>query len=110
MARELPEQREFDMGRGTATRGNSELDPSDIELVEVELRDDMRDPADREPGTLADDDALYVDVSAEPASEVTGTLPMTDDAETEDGLDDLEEVVREEAEERPLGGRGGFNG
>lgn len=44
------------------------------------------------------DEELSVDVGAQPMSEITARRE-----ETEDGLDDTEEAVRREAEDRPLG-------
>ncbi|WP_181706129.1 hypothetical protein [Chthonobacter rhizosphaerae] len=81
----------------------TELDASDIALVEEIAEDSGRDPEDREEGSLTDDDALYMDVSAHPASETTAISETSGYEETEDGLSDLEETIRQQAEDRALG-------
>jgi hypothetical protein len=81
----------------------SELDASDRALVEAMDQDSGPDPEDRVPGSLSDDDDLYMDVSAVPASERTAVSEASGYDETEDGLSELEEAVRQQAEDRALG-------
>lgn len=90
-------------GEESPYANETELDPSDEALVRAEAADSGLDPADRVPGTLMDDDALQMDVSAHPASETTAIDETSGYDETEDGLSDLEEAVRQQAEDRALG-------
>jgi hypothetical protein len=69
-------------------------------------------PTGREEGlaedeTLSDFEAEVQShaVGARPRSEITGRHGSGQDDETVDGLNKVEEAVRREAEERPLGGR-----
>jgi hypothetical protein len=96
-------------GRGDRTlpadspfANEGELDPSDEALYEAGS-DPGLDPEDRIPDTLDDDDDVHQDVSARPASDVTADVPDDGYGETVDGLSDLEEEVRRQAEDRALG-------
>jgi hypothetical protein len=80
-----------------------ELDPGDATIVGAAEAEAGPDPADRIPDTLADDDDLYQDVSARPASEVTAGHHDGGYDETVDGLSDIEEEVRRQAEDRVPG-------
>lgn len=90
-------------GEESPYANETELDASDEALVRSNAADGGLDPADRVPGTLMDDDALDMDVSAHPASETTAIDETSGYDETEDGLSDLEETIRQQAEDRALG-------
>ncbi|WP_102959026.1 hypothetical protein [Mangrovicella endophytica] len=106
MPKEFPEQRE-----GTVDPKGSYAEAAEVSLADRALLDSVadeapRDEEDRASGTLAGDDALYMDVGTQPMSETTAAIPDNDDTETEDGLDEMEEEVRREAEDRPTGSGG----
>ncbi|WAJ29232.1 hypothetical protein [Antarcticirhabdus aurantiaca] len=103
MPRQFPEQSD----PTTADSGNyadeGELSPADRALLESATAELARDPADRQPGTIDDDDDLRIDVGTQPVSDVEGLRETSGYEETEDGLDDIAETVRREAEDRPTG-------
>ncbi len=80
----------------------------DEELIHARRHDAGPEPEDRVPGTLEDDEDIYRDVEARPASEVTARSETSGSEETEDGLDATEEAVRQQAEDRALGDDRGF--
>jgi hypothetical protein len=90
-------------GERSGFAGQSELSEADQAIVEAMEKDSGLEEEDRVPGTLSDDEAIYQDVSAVPASERTASDGTSGYEETEDGLSDLEEAVRQQAEDRALG-------
>jgi hypothetical protein len=97
------EERDDALEQDRAYANEADVDPSDRVLIDAEAEDENRDPADREAGTLGDDDALYQDVGTMPKSGVTAAVPGNDDNETLDGLDELDDAVRSQAEDRATG-------
>lgn len=61
------------------------------------------DPADREAGTLSDDDDVHADVSSTPMSDRVVVDSLSGDRETVDGLDELDEAVRQQSEDKAPG-------
>ncbi|WP_188907014.1 hypothetical protein [Aureimonas endophytica] len=102
------EERDEALPQDRAYANEADLDPSDRALLGLEAEDENRDAEDREAGTLADDDDVHRDVGTRPRSEATATEPYNDDQETLDGLDELEESLREQAEDRPTGSGGDY--
>ena len=103
MAKLRQEERDGALPQDGAYANEDDLDPSDRAVMGIEAEDESLDAADREVGTLADDEAVQMDVGTEPVSERTSNDFDNDDQETLDGLDELEESVREQAEDRPIG-------
>lgn len=103
------EERDGALPQDQAFANEDDLDPSDRALLDLKAADENRDPEDREAATLADDDDVHMDVRTQPASETTAIELDNDDQETIDGLDELEESVREQTEDRALGDREGFD-
>lgn len=85
-----------------------DLHPSDRAVLGTDAEGGGLDDEDREPDTLGDDDAVSMNVGTEPRSEETSVDFDNDDQETLDGLDELEESVREQAEDRPVGSGSDF--
>jgi hypothetical protein len=108
MSKPRQEERDDALPNDKGVANEADLHPSDRALMGVGASDENRDPEDREADGLAADDALYQDVGTQPRSEVTGVEPDNDDQETLDGLDALEESVREQGEDRPIDGRREF--
>ncbi|KAB0680783.1 hypothetical protein [Aureimonas leprariae] len=108
MSKLRQEERDAALPQDGAFANEDDLHPSDRAVAGLEAEDEGLDPADRQPGTLADDDATQMDVGTEPRSEETSVDYANDDQETLDGLDELEESVREQAEDRPLGSASEF--
>ncbi len=109
MSKLKQEERDEAVPQDRAFANEADLDPSDRALAGLEAPDETRDPQDREAGSLADDDALYQDVGTMPRSEVTSAEPDNGDQETMDGLGELDEAVRNQAEDRPTGNPNGFD-
>jgi hypothetical protein len=109
MSKLRQEERDDALAQDKAYANEADLDPSDRAVLDIEGEERNRDPEDREAGTLADDDALYQDVGTMPRSEVTDAVPDNDDAETVDGLGELDESIREQTEDRATGDRNGFD-
>lgn len=110
MPKEFPEQRDPQTGHDGDYANQPSLSPADQALLESATAEATRDAADRQPGTLDDDDDLYTNVGTEPMSDITAPDATSGYDETVDGLDDLEETVRQQAEDRPIGGREDFAG
>lgn len=89
-------------GEKSRFANQGEISPADRAALGDE-RERGPEPEDRVPGTLDDDDATRMDVSAVPASERTARSETSGYEETIDGLDDTEETVRQQAEDRALG-------
>ncbi|KQT86205.1 hypothetical protein [Aurantimonas sp. Leaf443] len=106
MPKEFPEQRDPVSGHAGRFADDSPLSPEDRALLESATTEAERDPADVEPETLADDEDVTVDIATQPMSEITEADDMSGYGETEDGLNDLEEAVRQQAEDRPLNENG----
>lgn len=104
MSKPRQEERDGALPQDKAYANEDDLHPSDRAILGLKSADDSRDPDDRETDSLLDDDDLYQDVGTRLVSETTSAEPYNDDQETIDGLDELEEAVREQAEDRPLGG------
>jgi hypothetical protein len=104
MAREFPEQRDAD-GAAHGYADESELSPADRALLESAAGELARDRADRTAGSIDDDDALYVDIGTEPASAAMAAQDPAGSDENAEGLDETEEAVRSQAEDRALGDR-----
>lgn len=103
MSKLRQEERDAALPQDRGFANEEELHPSDRALAGIEAEDESLDAEDRQPGTLADDEATQMDVGTEPRSEETAADYDNDDQETLDGLDELEESVREQAEDRPIG-------
>ncbi|KQT53214.1 hypothetical protein ASG43_18485 [Aureimonas sp. Leaf454] len=102
MTKDFPEQRKPNApSSGYAAEG--ELLDADQPILESAGGESRRDPDDREPASLADDDALYMDVATQPMSEITAGNDASGGHETADGLADLEESVRQQTEDRATG-------
>lgn len=104
MAKPIPERQDISTGRDSEFANEPDAgvyDRPNLETPTGELAG--RDPEDIEPDSLEADDAVWMDVSARPASEVTAHDPTSGYDETIDGLSDLEEAVRQQAEDRTLG-------
>jgi hypothetical protein len=104
MPKPRQEERDGALPQDGAFANEDDLHPSDRTAMGIGAEDENLDEADREAGTLADDEAVRMDVGTEPMSETTAADFDNDDQETLDGLDELEESVREQAEDRPIGG------
>lgn len=109
MPKQRQEERDDALPQDKGFANEDDVHPSDRAVLGITGEDESRDEADREPDTLADDDAVTMDVGTEPRSEETSADYDNDDQETLDGLDELEESVREQAEDRSLGDRNGFD-
>ncbi len=103
MTKDFPEQRNPNDRQRSEFAEEAELTPADRALLESATAELARDPADRQADTPADDDATQADVRAEPRSEITAPMPGTGYDETEDGLADQDEAVRQQAEDRVTG-------
>ncbi len=103
MAKDFPEQRNPNDRQRSEFAEEAELTSADRALLESATAEAARDPADRRTNTPADDDATQADVRAEPRSEITAPMPGTGYDETEDGLADQDEAVRQQAEDRVTG-------
>lgn len=89
------------------TRG-SRPDERDLPLMESPTGGGLgRDPRDRRPGSLEDDDDVRRE-GVEPV-EPAPPAPASGYDETADGLSDVEEATRSAAEDRSDDGRGGFS-
>lgn len=102
MAREFQEQRD-PQGSDHGYANEAELSPADQALLESAAGELARDRADSTAGSLDDDDALYVDIGTEPASAATAAQDPAGSDENAEGLDETEEAVRSQAEDRALG-------
>ncbi|MEH6720094.1 MAG: hypothetical protein V7704_14520 [Aurantimonas endophytica] len=80
-----------------------ELTESDRALLDSAERE-ASESVDVDPNSLEADDAVRVDVGTQPAS-VTSSQALEDDGyeDTIDGLDPLEEAVRQQAEDHASG-------
>lgn len=104
MAREPGERQDFAVGEESTYANETDAGTYDAPILETPTGElEGRDPEDIDPNSLEADDALRMDVSARPASEVTAHDPTSGYDETPDGLSDLEEAVRQQAEDRALG-------
>jgi hypothetical protein len=103
MAKDFPEQRMPKDRPRSEFAEEADLSEADRALLESATAEATRDRADRQPATLADDDATEMDVRTEPRSEITAPMPGTGYDETEDGLADQDEAVRQQAEDRVTG-------
>ncbi|WP_061932432.1 hypothetical protein [Aureimonas sp. AU22] len=103
MAKDFPEQRNPNDRQRSEFAETSELNEADRALLESATAEATRDAADRRADTPADDDATQIDLRAEPRSEITAPMPGTGYDETEDGLADQDEAVRQQAEDRVTG-------
>lgn len=104
MARDIPERQDLAVNRQGTYANESEIAPDDRALLETPTGELAgRDPADIEDDTLAADDDIAMDVGAVPMSEITADVPDDGYGETIDGLSDIEEAVRQQAEDRALG-------
>lgn len=102
MAKDFPEQRRPNVpSTGYAAEG--ELLDADQPILETAGGESVRDSGDLEGTGLMDEEALEMDVSSQPMSEVTSVNDASGSSETPDGLDDMEEAVRQQAEDRALG-------
>ena len=99
----MPGRQNLSPGERSIHARQSELDRSDEAIVESIAEDSGPDPEDRVEGTLEADEDIYKDVHARPASADTALDGTSGYEETEDGLSDLEETVRQQAEDRALG-------
>lgn len=102
MAKDFPEQRRPNVP-STGYSAEGELLDADQPILETAGGESRRDPEDRDGMSLDDDDALTMDVSSQPMSEITSVNDASGSSETPDGLDDIEESVRQQAEDRALG-------
>jgi hypothetical protein len=86
-----------------AIPGDGELTDSDRALLESAAQE-KRDPTDAAPDSLEANDAIRLDVGTQPAS-VTSRQALEYDGYEDniDGLAPLEEVVRQQAEDRATG-------
>ncbi|WP_152045979.1 hypothetical protein [Aureimonas psammosilenae] len=109
MSKLRQEERDDALPQDKAYANEADLDASDRALLGLEAEDENRDEADREDGSLSGDDDVYRDVGTQPRSETTAVLSDNDDQETLDGLDELEESVREQAEDRVVGNPNGYD-
>lgn len=103
MSKIFPEQREPSTAPETSYAAEGELIDADEPLLGGPSGEFERDQADREPGTFYADDAVNMDVSAQPRSEITAGFPDSGYDETLDGLSDIEETLRQQAEDRVTG-------
>lgn len=103
MPKDFPEQRDPNTGTEGIYANRADISPADRALLESATAEAAREAADKQPGTLADDDDVNSDVRAEPLSETTRGFETSGYEETADGLDDTEEAVREQAEDRATG-------
>lgn len=102
MAKDFPEQRKPNVpSTGYAAEG--ELLDADQPILETPVGEEARDREGRTGSSLYDDDALEMDVSSQPMSEITSVNDASGSFETEDGLDDISESVRQQVEDRALG-------
>lgn len=102
MTKDFPEQRRPNVpSTGYAAEG--ELIDADQPVLESAGGESPRDPEDHVPESLADDDALYMDVATQPISEVTAVNDASGSHETADGLDEMDEAVRQQTEDRATG-------
>ncbi|WP_182084803.1 hypothetical protein [Aureimonas sp. ME7] len=105
MVKDFPEQRSPNDRQRSEFAETADLSPADRALLESATAEAERDAADRQPGTLADDDDVRSDIRAEPLSEITAPLPGTGYDENDDGLADQDEAVRQQGEDRVAGSR-----
>ncbi|MBB3935428.1 hypothetical protein [Aureimonas phyllosphaerae] len=103
MAKDFPEQRMPNDRQRSEFAETSDISEADRALLESATAEAMRDPEDRAPDPLLDDEATHADIRAEPRSEITAPMPGTGYDETEDGLADQDEAVRQQAEDRVAG-------
>jgi hypothetical protein len=90
--------------RGYANK--AEVDPADESLLDTPAgRDDKPDPEQVRPNTPEAEGAPRKDVGSKPRGDETGHVGPGNEEETPDGLDETEEAVRREAEDRPTGRR-----
>lgn len=84
----------------------SEVAPTDTPLLDSPGgRESRPDPADILPDTPEDEGAPHRDVRSRPRGDTTGHVGPGNGEETPDGLDETEEAIRQEAEDRPVGQR-----
>jgi hypothetical protein len=102
MTKDFPEQRGPN-APSTGYAAEGELIDADQPILESPGGESRRDPADREPASLDEDDALYMDVATQPMSEFTAADGGAGLIDTADGLDEIEESVRQQAEDRATG-------
>lgn len=101
MAKDFPEQRRPNVpSTGYAAEG--ELISADQPLLENPEGELRADPADHD-GTDFDDEALAMDVATQPMSELTSVNDASGSSETPDGLDEIDEMLRQQVEDRALG-------
>lgn len=110
MPREFPEQREPNDRREREFAETSDLSATDRALLESATAEALADPADGAATSLVDDDAVHMDVSTEPTSERELVDDATGAHETDDGLDETDEAVRQQAEDKAPGSREDFTG
>ena len=103
MAKDFPEQRMPNDRQRSEFAESSNLSEADRALLETATAEALPDAEDRQADPLADDDATEPGVYAEPRSEITAPMPGTGYDETEDGLADQDEAVRQQAEDRVTG-------
>jgi hypothetical protein len=88
--------------RGYANQ--AEVDPADESLLDTPAgRDDKPDPEQIRSNTPEAEGAPFTDVGSKPRE--TGPIGPGNEEETPDGLDETEEAIRHEAEDRPTGRR-----
>ncbi|WP_181702039.1 hypothetical protein [Chthonobacter albigriseus] len=104
MGKQFPEHQDVAPGEESTFANEGDAGVYDAPNLETPTGEQERpDPEDIDPNSLEADDAVWMDVSAQPASVTTGHDPTSGYDETPDGLSDLEEAVRQQAEDRALG-------
>ncbi|SJZ95713.1 hypothetical protein [Consotaella salsifontis] len=104
MPKTFPEQRDPITTHRSPYANEADARPEEAADLANADAEEPRDQADREPGTLAGDEAVTQDIATQPASDETDQAYGAGYDETDDGLSDIEESVRRAAEDMPLRG------
>ncbi len=110
MPKDFPEQRSPQVVDAHEFAESSDVSEADRALLRSAVAEAERDAADRQPGTLADDEDVGADVGTAPVGPDEVARAEGGDGENEDGLDETEEAVRQDAEDKPLGGLEDYKG
>jgi hypothetical protein len=106
MARRDPQQLPGGAER-SAYANQAEISPGDAAILGTPTGESP--DRDSDPQSIFDEEVASIPVGARPMSEITGDPEPGTEHETVDGLDELEESVRQAAEDSPLGPpRGSF--
>lgn len=103
MAKQKPDIQDVVSGHGAPAQNPGELSESDRVVLESATGEAQPDHDDQDPEMTVAEDEAYLDAASLPVRETDGNKNNTGYDETIDGLSDIEETTRSQAEDRAIG-------